>query len=106
MDDSFLVRVLHGVADLDEQFQPLVDGQVVLVAIRGDWDAADQFHHEVGAARVGRPGIEHAGDVRVVHQRQGLPLGFEPGDDLPGIHARLDDLERDAAANGACWSAM
>ena len=29
----------------------------------------------------------------MVHHRQGLPFGFEPGDDLPGVHARLDDLQ-------------
>ena len=35
----------------------------------------------------------------MVHQRQRLPLGLEPGDDLLGVHAQLDDLERDAAAD-------
>ena len=38
--------------------------------------------------------------------RQGLPLGLEAGDDLPGVHARLDDLERDLGGERACWSAM
>ncbi len=28
-------------------------------------------------------------------------IGFEAGDDLFGVHARLDDLERDLAADGA-----
>ena len=37
------------------------------------------------------------GDVRVVHQRQGLPLGLESGDDLGRVHAGLDDRESDAA---------
>ncbi len=67
VDDPLLVRMLHGMTDLHEQFQPLVDRQVVLVAVLGDRDAANQFHDEVRAARVGRPGIEHAGDIRVVH---------------------------------------
>ena len=35
----------------------------------------------------------------MIHHRQRLPLRFEPGDDLPGVHAQLDDLERDAAAH-------
>ena len=35
----------------------------------------------------------------MVHQRQRLPLGLEPGDDLLGVHAQLDDLERDPAAD-------
>jgi hypothetical protein len=36
----------------------------------------------------------------MVHQCQRLPLGLEPGDDILGVHAELDDLERDAAMNG------
>ena len=35
----------------------------------------------------------------MVHHRQRLPLGLEAGDDLLGVHAELDDLERDAAAH-------
>ena len=33
----------------------------------------------------------------MVHQGQGLPFGLEAGDDLLGIHARLDDLQRHLA---------
>ena len=36
----------------------------------------------------------------MVHQRQRLALGFEPGDDRLGVHAQLDDLESDPAADG------
>ena len=32
MDDALLMRVLHGLADGDEQLQPLAGGQVLLVA--------------------------------------------------------------------------
>src|SRR5262249_51174872 len=45
-------------------------------------------------------GVEYAGDIRMVHQCQGLPLGLEAGDDLAGIHAMLDDFEGDAALDG------
>src|SRR4029453_7507305 len=34
------------------------------------------------------------------HQRQGLALGLEPGNDLVRVHARLDDFDGDAAAKG------
>ena len=71
------------------------------VAVVGDRHALDQLHDEVGAAGVGGAGVEHPGDVGVVHQRQGLALGLEPGDDLPGVHARLDDLQGDLAADRA-----
>ena len=62
-------------------------------------DAAHQFHDEVGPAGVGRAGVEHLGDVRMIHHGQRLPLGLEAGDDLLGVHAQLDDLERDAPAH-------
>ena len=32
----------------------------------------------------------------MIHHRQCLTLGFKPGDHLPRVHARLDDLQRDA----------
>jgi len=47
----------------------------------------------------GGSAVQHLGDVGVVHHRQGLALGLEAGDDLPGIHPRLDDLERHFAAH-------
>ena len=33
----------------------------------------------------------------MVHDGQGLALGFEAGDDLGRVHARLDDLEGNRA---------
>ena len=35
----------------------------------------------------------------MVHQCQRLAFGFEAGDDLFGVHAELDDLERDPATD-------
>ena len=69
------------------------------VAVVGDRHAADQLHHEVGAAVVRAAGVEHAGDVRVIHQGQRLPLGLEPGDHVARVHPGLEDLERDLAAD-------
>ncbi len=62
---------------------------------RGDRDALDQLHDEVGTARVGGAGVEDLGDVGVVHQGQGLAFGPEPGQDLAAVHAGLDELQRD-----------
>ena len=81
------------------KLEPLVGGELVLVAVIGDPHAAHQFHHEVGPAGLGRAGVEDLGDVRMIHQRQRLALGLEAGDDLLGVHAQLDDLERDPAAH-------
>ena len=37
----------------------------------------------------------------MIHQRQGLQLRFESRQHLPRVHAGLDNLERDAAADGS-----
>src|SRR5207249_1576812 len=46
-----------------------------------------------------RATVMDLGDVRMVHQRQRLALGLKAGNDLPGVHAQLDDLEGDPATN-------
>ncbi len=51
-------------------------------------------------ARFGGAGVEHAGDIGVIHQGQRLTLRLEAGDDLARVHARLDDLDRDVPADG------
>ncbi len=99
VDDALLVRVLDGVADLDEQVKPFPGAEAVLVAVVGDADAPDQFHDEVGAARLGGAGVEHLGDVGMVHHGQSLPLGLEARDHRLGVHAQLDDLQRHAPAH-------
>ncbi len=99
VDDPLLMCVLDGLAHGHEQFQPLARVQFAVVAKLGNGHAVDQLHDEVGPAAVGRADVEDAGDVLVVHHGQGLPLGLEAGDDLAAVHPRLDDLQRDAAAD-------
>ena len=36
----------------------------------------------------------------MVHKRKRLALGFEAGDDLLGVHPRLNDLKRHATMHG------
>ena len=43
--------------------------------------------------------VQHARDVGVVHQRQGLALGLEARHDLARVHARLEYLQRDHATD-------
>jgi hypothetical protein len=100
VDDAFLVCVLDGLADLDEEVEALVDGELVFVAVGGDGGAVDELHDEVWAAGFGGAGVVDLGDVLVVHHREGLALGLEAGDDLGAVHAGLDDLECDFAADG------
>jgi hypothetical protein len=53
----------------------------------------------MGNPRARGAGVEYFGDVGVIHDRQRLPLGFETGDDLMRVHARLQNLEGDFAAH-------
>jgi hypothetical protein len=69
------------------------------VAIVGDRHAGDQLHDEVGAAGVGGASVQDPGDMGMVHHRQRLALGLEPGDHLGGIHAGLDGFERHLASD-------
>ncbi len=100
VDDPFLMGMLDSLADVDEQLQSLFGGQLVLVAELGDGQALDQFHDEVRPAARRLPRVEDFGDVRVVHQGQGLPFRLETGADLSGVHARLEDFQGHLAANG------
>ena len=58
------------------------------------------FHDKVGPACIGGAGVEDFRDVRMIHQGQCLPLRFEAGDHASGVHAQLDDLQRDATTHG------
>ena len=42
----------------------------------------------------------------MLHQGQRLPFGFKPGQDLPGVHALLDDLDCHTAWIGSVCSAI
>src|ERR1051325_6742925 len=97
MDDALLVRVLYSLTDRHEEPESFERGQVVLIAVPCDGHATHEFHHEIRTAGFGRAGVEDFGNVRMVHQSQGLPFGFEASNYLPGIHSQLDDFERDAA---------
>src|SRR5271166_1015777 len=93
MDDSLLVRMLNGPADLNEQLEPLGGGQLVLVTVVGDADALHQFHYKERPAGVRGARIEDFGNIGMVHERQRLTLGLETRHYLLGVHAQLNDLE-------------
>ncbi len=93
------MRVLDRVADLNEEVQPGADVEPVLIAVVGDAGAMHQLHDEVEPAGARGPGVEDAGDVGMLHQREGLALGGEAGDAAPGVRAELDDFKRDVAAH-------
>ena len=100
VDDALLVGVLDALTDLHKEVKPFGSGEAMLVAVLGNADTGDVLHSKVGLTLFGRPRLEDPGHVRMVHHRQGLPLGLEPGDDLAGVHAQLDDLQGDPPADG------
>ncbi len=100
MDNPLEVRVLHRLADGDEELQPRACVEAMLIAIVGDRHAAAQLHDEIRPAGLLVRRVEHTRNVGMVHQRQRLPLGLKAGNDVPRIHAGLDKLERDLALDG------
>jgi hypothetical protein len=91
--------MLHAFADMDEQIQPLADREPLAIAIAGDGLASNVFHDEIRTAQICGARVEHPRDRGVVHERQGLALRLEAGDDLCGVKAGFDDLEGDVAAD-------
>src|SRR5258705_321691 len=81
------------------KLQAFGNAQLLCFAILGDARATHQLHHKVRTARLRGAAVEHARDIRMIHHRQGLTLGFETRHDLAGVHAPLDDLERHAASH-------
>ena len=75
MDDQPLVREVDGAAYQPEQRDPLAEREALL-AVRGDRDALDVLHDEVGHA-VLRAAVEQPRDVRVLEPGEDLPLETE-----------------------------
>jgi hypothetical protein len=94
VDDPLLVRVLHGLADLHEQFEALGRAQALLVAIARERHPGHKLHREERTPALGHPGVQHPGDVGVGRECQCLPLRLEAGEHLPRVHPELDDLQR------------
>ena len=96
MDDPLQVSVLHGLADRHEQLQAgprpgAASGRSSMVI----GSPLDELHHvEEGLAGLGGAAVVDAGDIGVVHRVQRLPLGVEPSQHRPRVHADLDQLGR------------
>ncbi len=96
---AFLMRMLHGLTDLEEQQQSLSDIEFCVIAILRDPDAVHVFHDEVRTAAAGDSGIEHLGDARMLHQGEHLTLCLEARHDLARVHAGLEEFQGHRAAN-------
>ncbi|HTX35484.1 MAG TPA: hypothetical protein VME43_10690 [Bryobacteraceae bacterium] len=74
VDDALLMGVPHGFADGQEELQALAGVEAMIVAIFRDGNAVHVLHDEERTALPGDVGVEDAGNVGMVHHRQGLPL--------------------------------
>ena len=95
MHDQVLVRVLHGVADLAEETQALLDRELLLLAPVGDRHALDVLQDEVRHALLGRAAVEQPRDVGVLEVREDLPLVPEARDRGAALQLELERLDRD-----------
>jgi hypothetical protein len=93
MDDRFLVRVLHALAGLDKELQPLANLELLLIAILRDRHPRHVLHDEVRLTLGGDAGIEHLGDGRVIHDRERLAFCLKALHDCRVVHSRLDQLQ-------------
>jgi hypothetical protein len=95
MDDQVLMRVLHCIADLSEQLQPLFDRQLPLPAPVRDRHAFDVLEHDVRGAVFCCAPIEEPCDVRVFEVRQNLAFVTESRDRGAPIQIEFERLDGD-----------
>lgn len=92
--------MLDRVANGNGKAKPFFDSEPCFVAEPGERHAGNVLHDEERPTEIGGAGVEHPGDAGMIHERERLPLGFEPRDDVLAVHPRLDDLNRDLPPYG------
>src|SRR5689334_286615 len=66
VDYPFLMRVLNGLANLDEQFQSLLHRQFVFIAVIGDANSTHQLHDKKWSSPLSGASVKYLGDVRML----------------------------------------
>ena len=89
-----LVGVLHGLADGEEQVDPLRNRQPVPIAVTINGLTLNVLHREPGFARSRETAVVEPCNVRMCQARQDPALPPEPLDQVPGIEAGSQALER------------
>jgi hypothetical protein len=99
VDHALVVRVLDRFANLDEQAQAFGRAQLLGCAVLVEMAACDELHREVRPSIVGLARVQDLGDAGMFHQRERTALGVETRQHLDGVHAGLQDRERDASSH-------
>src|SRR3970282_1264848 len=68
------VRVLYRGTDIEEEAQPRIDRQALLIAIPIDRRAFDVLHHEIQTAVRRDAAVDQRGNVRMLEAGQGLAV--------------------------------
>ena len=97
VDDSFLMSVMDSFADVFEQFEPLFNIELTVITVPGDRHAFDMLHNKIWPTCASCAGVKYVGYIRMIQQGKCLAFGLETGDNLFGIHTRLDDFQSDPA---------
>src|SRR5262245_53371996 len=82
VDDAFLMCVLDGLANEDEQLQALRCGKPMAIAVFSDSHPTHEFHHKIRTVILSAARVENPGDMRVFHECQCLSFRFETGNDF------------------------
>jgi len=96
VDNSILMRVPHGIAELQKEREPCAWGELLLLTpARERLRALHELHDDVGMRVGGASGIEHARDVRMIHARERFQLLLKAAEHVRAVHAGLQQLQRD-----------
>src|SRR5580704_16509241 len=85
--------VLHGGADDTKEPQAFAYGQMRAIPVNRY--AVDEFHHDVRNALLARPGVNDAGDVRMIEAREDAALVLETAQEELRAELAADRLDGD-----------
>src|SRR6516164_7285473 len=94
MDDGFVMRVLHRVADFYEQLEALVDGEFMAVTVIVDGTAFHIIHDEIRRSFRGTTAVEQLYDIRMIEICESLPLLAESVQQFTALPSGLHQLDR------------
>ena len=90
----YLMRGLHGPANLPNDDKPFPQIEVTLVAVAVKRHPGDVLHDKIRKPFVGGPAAQKIGDVRMVKGSQDLPFAAKTLEDEVGIHTALYQFDR------------
>jgi hypothetical protein len=99
VNDGFLVGVLDGFADLNEETETIAKRQFFLVAILSDGKPLNVFHDEVGLSAESGASIENFGNAGMIHDGERLTFRLKALKSDGVEHAGTDELQGHLTAN-------